>query len=154
MEKMEKGNKKENASTVAAPVVDEKALKEKKAASAKAWKERKDKEAAERSETAKKLIKFLEDKKVELNDEYKDLLNFIANPAAKRGSSTGLLYTVFGDSPKVGDKITVIDMITKTLKGKAEFDRFVKQQAEKGVIIEFTENKEDKLKSTYTIKKL
>lgn len=129
-------------------------LKAKKQASAKAWKERKDKEAAERKETAAKLIKYLADKKVELPAEYSKLLNDIANPAARSGSSNGGIFEkLFGSNPQVGQKVTLIEVFNKTYKSKAELDRAVKSWAEKGIIVEF-ESAANMLDSTYTIKKL
>ena len=129
-------------------------LKAKKQASAKAWKERKDKEAAERKETAAKLIKYLADKKVELPAEYSKLLNDIANPAARSGSSNGGIFEkLFGSNPQVGQKVTLIEVFNKTYKSKAELDRAVKNWAEKGIIVEF-KAAPNMLDSTYTITKL
>ena len=130
-------------------------LKAKKAESAKAWKERKDKEAAERVETTKGLIKFLADKKVELPEQYAKLLNDIVNPVKRSSGSSnnGLFVKLFGAEPKVGDSVTLIDAFRKTLSDKAKIDRYVKQWAEKGVIVEF-KAEADMLKSTYTIVKL
>lgn len=161
---MEKVVVKENSNVkkpqVAEPQVNEHAvnkdteLKEKKRASAKAWKERKDKEAAERKETAAKLIKYLADKKVELPAEYSKLLNEIANPVARSGSSNGGIFEkLFGSNPKVGQKVTLIEVFNKTYKSKAELDRAVKNWAEKGIIVEF-KAEPNMIESTYEIKKL
>lgn len=130
-------------------------LKAKKAAAAKAWKERKDKEASERQKTAADLIKYLADKKITLPESFSKLLNEIASPSARTSSSgsSPLFEKLFGANPKVGDKVTLIEVFQKSYKSKAEIDRYVKQWAEKGIVIEFTQDA-NMLGSTYTIKKL
>ena len=42
----------------------------------------------------------------------------------------------------------------KTLKAKADLDKYCKQWAEKGIVVEFKDNAANKLESTYTIVKL
>ena len=129
-------------------------FKEQKKAAAKAWKERKDKEAADRVEAAKKLIKFLSDKKVELPADLTAFLNGIANPSVRSSGGSNSLFTkIFGATPKVGDSVTLMDYMKKTLKSKADLDRYIKIWAEKGTIIEF-KAAPNMLESTYTITKL
>lgn len=129
-------------------------LKAKKKEAAKAWKERKDKEAAANKETAAKFIKYLSDKKVELPEEFSKLLNDIANPAKHASGGTGSLFEkLFGTSPKAGDKVTLMEVFQKSYKSKAEVDRYVKIWAEKGIIVEF-KAAANMLESTYTIAKL
>ena len=129
-------------------------FKEQKKAAAKAWKERKDKEAADRVENAKKLAKFLEDKKVELPAELASFLSGLANPVVhSNGGGNSLFNKIFGDSPKVGDSVTLMDYMKKTFKSKADLDRYIKIWAEKGTIIEFNPAA-NMLESTYTIKAL
>jgi len=129
--------------------------KAKKAASAKAWKERKDKEAAERKETAAQLIKYLADKKITLPENFTKLLNDIANPSSRSAGSNGssLFDKLFGSTPKVGDKVTLMEIFQKSFKSKAEVDRYVKIWAEKGIIVEF-KAAANMIESTYEIKKL
>lgn len=129
-------------------------LKAKKKEAAKAWKERKDKEAAARKETAAKFIKYLSDKKVELPEEFSKLLNDIANPATHASGGTGSLFEkLFGTSPKAGDKVTLMEVFQKSYKSKAEVDRYVKIWAEKGIVVEF-KAAPNMLESTYSIVKL
>lgn len=129
-------------------------FKEQKKAAAKAWKERKDKEAADRVESAKKLIKFLSDKKIELPADLTAFLNGIASPSVRSGGGSNSLFTkIFGATPKVGDSVTLMDYMKKTLKSKADLDRYIKIWAEKGTIIEF-KAAANMLESTYTITKL
>ena len=66
---------------------------------------------------------------------------------------TSFFNKVFGDSPKVGDKITLLDYMKKTLKAKADLDKAVKGWAEKGIVVEF-KDAANKLEATYTIVKL
>lgn len=143
----------EHAATVDAAKLAQ--LKEKKKEAAKLWKERKDKEAAERVEAAKKLIKFLADKKVELPADLSAFLNGVANPTVRTvsGGSNSLFNKAFGAAPKVGDKVTLLDFMKNTLKSKAEFDRYIKIWAEKGIVIEFVPAK-NMLESTYEIKQM
>lgn len=129
-------------------------FKEQKKAAAKAWKERKDKEAADRVENAKKLIDFLGNKKVELPSELASFLSGLANPVVhSNGGGNSLFNKIFGDSPKVGDSVTLMDYMKKTLKSKADLDRYCKIWAEKGTILEF-KPAANMLESTYTIKAL
>lgn len=128
------------------------AFKEKKKAAAKAWKERKDAEAQERSKAAAKLIDFLKEKNVELPSDLAGFLAGVANPTTKRTSSGGnsLFNKIFGDNPKVGDSVTLMEYMKKTLKSKAELDRYCKIWAEKGTVLEF-KAAANMLESTYTI---
>lgn len=75
----------------------------------------------------------------------------LAAPA--NGGGQSFFNKVFGDSPKVGDKITLMDYMKKTLKGKADFDAYVKKWAEKGIIVKFDAGA-NMFESTYTIEKL
>lgn len=128
--------------------------KEQKKLAAKAWKERKDAKAKSDIENAGKLIKFLADKKVTLPEELSKFLDDIANPKAHAsGGSSPLFSKLFGNTPKVGDKTTLLEAMQKTMKGKAEIDRYVKIWAEKGAEIKFVPNA-DMLKATYEIVKL
>lgn len=153
MEQVAKTNVKPQANEHAAEKTAEE--KAKKAASAKAWKEKKDKEAAERRATAADLIKYLDEKKIVLPDNFAKLLNDIANPATRAAGSNGnsVFEKLFGTTPKVGDKVTLMQVFQKTLKSKAEIDRAVKNWQEKGIIVEF-KAAANQLESTYEIKKL
>ena len=105
---------------------------------------------------AETLEKELKDKGLydKLSQASKDFISSIINPVSHTGfNGTSVFVTVFGANPKVGDKVTLEDIFKKTLKGKASFDAVVKRWAEKGIVIEYHEDK-DILKSTYTIKEL
>lgn len=123
---------------------------------AKRFLENKKKKQEEARKAAETLEKELKDKGLydKLSQASKDFIASIINPVSHTGfNGTSVYVTVFGANPKVGDKVTLEDIFKKTLKGKASFDAIVKRWAEKGIIIEYHEDK-DILKSTYTIKEL
>lgn len=146
-----------NTNNGTAKAVDKKndaEFKAKKAEAAKKCIERKKERAAAIVEEAKWLISQVEAKKINLPEDRLNFWKGVANPtiAHSAGGST-LLNKAFGDAPKVGDSVTLLDFMKKTMKSKSEMDRFVKKAAEKGIVIEFTQ-KPNMLESTYTIKKL
>ena len=123
---------------------------------AKRFLENKKKKQEEARKAAETLEKELKDKGLydKLSQASKDFISSIINPVSHTGfNGTSVFVTVFGANPKVGDKVTLEDIFKKTLKGKASFDAVVKRWAEKGIVIEYREDK-DILKSTYTIKEL
>lgn len=114
--------------------------KAKKAASAKAWAEAKKKEAADRKAAAAELLKFLADKKVTIPENCSKMLNELANPASRAGGGGQTVFnSIFGDTPKVGDSITLIDIMKKTLKGRSDLNFYIKQWAKNGVVVEVKE---------------
>ena len=128
-------------------------FKAKKAAAAKAFAER-------QKERKENLIKFAKEvvanKGFEsLSADAKKFFNDCANPVVRTagGSSQSFINKVFGDAPKVGDSITLLDYMKKTFKSKADLDKAVKVWAEKGIVVEF-KAAANQLESTYTIKAL
>lgn len=128
-------------------------FKAKKAAAAKAFAER-------QKERKENLIKFakevLANKGFEtLSAEAKKFFNDCANPVVRTasGSTQSFINKVFGESPKVGDSITLLEYMKKTFKSKADLDKAVKLWAEKGIVVEF-KAAANQLESTYTIKAL
>lgn len=131
-------------------------FKAKKAAAAKAFAERQAALKADRAEAIKELKALAEAKKINL-DTMPKTKAWIEKETAVRttsGSGNSFFNKVFGDSPKVGDNITVLDYMKKTLKAKADLDKYCKQWAEKGVVVEFKDNPANKLEATYTIVEL
>ena len=129
------------------------AFKAKKAEAAKAF-------AARQKERKENLVKFAKEvvanKGFEsLSAEAKKLFNDCANPVVRAAgnSSQSFINKVFGDAPKVGDSITLLDYMKKTFKSKADLDKAVKLWAEKGIVVEF-KAAANQLESTYTIKAL
>ena len=129
------------------------AFKAKKKAAAKAFAER-------QKERKENLVKFAKEvianKGFEsLSAEAKKFFNDCANPVVRTAgnSNQSFINKVFGDAPKVGDSITLLDYMKKTFKSKADLDKAVKLWAEKGIVVEF-KAAANQLESTYTIKAL
>lgn len=127
-------------------------FKAKKAAAAKAFNERQAEKKANLVKFSKELIaKNLLDK---VSPECKKFFEDCANPTVQRsGNGSSFFNKVFGDAPKAGDKITLLDYMKKTLKAKADLDKAVKGWAEKGIVVEFKEDSANLLNSTYTVVK-
>jgi len=132
---------------------DDAAFKAKKAEAAKAF-------AARQKEKKENLIKFskeLIEKGIvdKLSAEAKAFFTAAANPTPARSGFGGQSFfnKVFGDTPKVGDHITLLDYMKNTLQAKGKLDKAIKEWAEKGIVVECTE-KPNKLESVYTIKKM
>lgn len=59
-----------------------------------------------------------------------------------------VFYTIFGDTPKVGDKVTALDVFTKAKKGYGEMRQLMKKWKEKqNIVVEL-----DEPTSSYVIK--
>ncbi len=130
-------------------------MKAKKAAAAKAWKEKKDKEAVDRQEKAKQLLELLDKKSVELAPELREFLEGIALPKRSRSRGGQVFWQMFGPDPKPGDKVTLKEAFEKTLKSFAELNRLRKQWADKGFAdVDFVQEGESMLESSYLLKQL
>jgi hypothetical protein len=130
-------------------------FKAKKAAAAKAFAERQKEKKAAIVENAKKLIDLDAKGTIKLPEDLKKFYSEIANPVVRTagGSTSSFINKVFGDEPKVGQSITLLDYMKKTLKSKADLDKAVKLWNEKGIVVEF-KAAANQLESTYTIKAL
>lgn len=129
-------------------------FKARKAAAAKAFSERQAALKADRAEAIKELKALADAKKINLDTMPKTKAWIEKETAVRAGNGgTSFFNKVFGDSPKVGDKITLLDYMKKTLKAKADLDKAVKGWAEKGIIVEF-KDAANMLEATYTIVKL
>ena len=128
-------------------------FKAKKAAAAKAFKERQTELKTERAKAIGELKAFAEKNKVTLPAS---VVAWMEKETSGRagGNGTSFLNKVFGDEPKVGQSITLLDYMKKTFKAKADMDKYCKQWAEKGIVVEFKADAANMLNSTYTIKKL
>lgn len=80
---------------------------------------------------------------------------YIAELCAVKPATGGssVMTQLFGDNPKVGDKVTLEEAFNKTYKGKASIDIIVRRWEKNGIIIEYTQAPK-MLESTYTIKAL
>ena len=129
-------------------------FKARKAAAAKAFAERQAALKVDRAEAIKELKALADAKKINLDTMPKTKAWIEKETAVHTGNGgTPFFNKVFGDSPKVGDKITLLDYMKKTLKAKADLDKAVKGWAEKGTIVEF-KDAANMLEATYTIVKL
>lgn len=159
MEKVANTNTKPQAQTAAQKnehAADKDAeFKAKKAAAAKAFAERQKERKAAIVENAKKLIDLDAKGTIKLPEDLKKFYNELANPVVRTagGSTSSFINKVFGDEPKVGQSITLLDYMKKTLKSKADLDKAVKLWNEKGIVVEF-KAAANQLESTYTIKAL
>lgn len=141
-----------NEKAVAKSAEDQAAFKAKKAEAAKRFAENQ----KARKEALVKAAHELADKKIleKLTPESQKFFNDILNPAKSSGfGGTSFFNKVFGDNPKVGDSINVLDYLKKTMKSKADLDKRVKEWAEKGITVEVKEAA-NPLETTYTITKL
>lgn len=121
---------------------------------ARRYKEKAEQEKALCIANAKKFIERMKADGLwdKLDDESRAFVEGIAQPAAtvNRQSTFAVL---FGESPKVGDSITLGDAFQKTLKGKATLDAYFSRWAAKGVVVTFS-RAENVMESTYTIEAL
>lgn len=130
--------------------------KAKKAAAAKAFSERQAAIKADRAEAIKEIKALVDAGKINLSTMPKTKA-WLEKETATRSfsSSSGSFFNkVFGESPKVGDKVTLLEYMKRTLKAKVDLDKYCKQWAEKGTIVEFKDNPANMLDSTYTIVKI
>lgn len=129
-------------------------FKARKAAAAKAFSERQAALKVDRAEAIKELKALADAKKISLDAMPKTKAWIEKETAVRAGNGgTPFFNKVFGESPKVGDKITLLDYMKKTLKAKADLDKAVKGWAEKGIVVEF-KDAANMLEATYTIVKL
>lgn len=148
-----KGQVQANANAAAKDAAKEAEKKAKKNEAAKRHSEKVKSLREQAVEAAKELKQAIKDNP---NVKFGAKLVAWADAVLSGGSNGGgqnFFNKVFGDSPKVGDKITLMDFMKKTLKGKADFDAYVKKWAEKGIIVKFDAGS-NMFESTYTIEKL
>ena len=129
-------------------------FKAKKAEAAKRFAENQKKRKEDLVTYSKKLMDLHTAKKINLPEDVATFFGNIANPPVKAASASraGFFEKVFGNEAKVGDSITLLDYMKKTLQAKGQLDKAVKQWAEKGTIVEFVEDKGQPFNSKYVIK--
>lgn len=101
--------------------------------------------------TVLEFIKTLKD----VPADVKEAAEWLGRDAGTRAPSMGggqfgkpVFYKLFGDAPKVGDKVTGLDVYNKTEKGYSEMRQLIKKWKEKqGIVVEL-----DEKTKTYTIK--
>jgi len=83
------------------------------------------------------------------------VLSLCKDPAEKKASGgfggPSVFSLLFGDSPTVGQKITLEEAFNKTYKGKSTLDLWVKRWADKGIVVECKIDSAKMLNTTYTI---
>lgn len=85
-----------------------------------------------RLESAQLIKDELTAKKIVLSDKAKEALEYLCG--ARQASTvfgTPVFTKLFGDSPKVGDKVTALKVFETTGKGFAEMRKLIKQWREK-----------------------
>ena len=142
---------KEGVKTNAPVADDDKAAKKREAA--KRCLDRKKKAREEQKANA---IKFLDEIKKngiydKLTQASKDFVVGLTVEKTVASSNGGIFNVLFGEQPKVGDKVTLKDAFDKTLKGKATIDLMVKRWKEKGIEIKYNPNTAKMIESTYEI---
>lgn len=84
------------------------------------------------------------------NDKVKEAVEFFAKERKAGGSTqfgTPVIYKLFGNTPKVGDKISGLKVYEDTGKGFAEMRQLMKKWAAQGIVVEF-----DAASKSYVIK--
>lgn len=102
-------------------------------------------------ESAQLLKKELGDKKVQLSPEASAALSYLCKEGRSAGSAVfgqPVFNKLFGDAPKVGDKITALKVFETSGKGFAEMRQLMKKWKEKQNI----EVIYDEASKSYTIK--
>lgn len=126
-----------------------------KSAKSKASRQKKIKE---QFDAAQSLRKELESQGIfdKLSAKSKGLvLQLCKDPAVKAVSTQSTTFSkLFGPTPKVGDKVTLIEAFNRTDKGKASINIELKRWAQKGIIVDFVEDSSNTKNSTYVIKAL
>ena len=119
---------------------------------------RKAEEKAERLEKSAKLIEQLKKEKMwdRIGPELQDFLTKMSTASANSGAASNSTFSkLFGNAPKVGDKVTLIQCFERTRKGQSEIDRLVRTKwAGNGIEIKYTPDEKDIFKSVYEIVKL
>lgn len=101
--------------------------------------------------SAQLLKKELGDKKVQLSPEASEALSYLCKEGRSAGTAVfgqPVFNKLFGDSPKVGDKITALKVFEVSGKGFAEMRQLMKKWKEKQHI----EVVYDEAMKSYTIK--
>jgi hypothetical protein len=102
--------------------------------------------------------RILQNTSYQLNAEDKAFLEWLnREPGTGGGGNFGtpIFNKLFGDTPKVGDTVTLQQVFDITYKGKGQMDSLMKKWKDKnGIEINFAFNKEKPALSTYTIKSL
>ena len=132
-------------------------FKAKKAEAAKRFKERRKAERLDNIAQAQKLIDQLKKDKLydKISDESKAFLDRLAKPVQQGVANVQSIFSkLFGTEPKVGASFTLLEVVEKTEKGKADIDKLTKKWATEGYIVEFVPNASKLIESKYVLKEI
>lgn len=147
-----KSDVQENEKAAVKDAEKEAEFKQRKAEAAKRFAEKQKQRKQELLAAAKEIV--ANPAYSQLSDATKKVIQDLLNPTTSSGSAgAAFLNKVFGDSPKVGDSVTLLDYMKRTLKGKAELDKRIKEWKEKGIVIK-VEEKPNQFETLYTIEAL
>lgn len=122
-------NARKEAQVEATPAVETEAVGKKKSNSEYQKRQR------ELAQKYGKIVKDYIDSKKDAPEEVKEAANWLGRErsAGNGGSVFGkpVLYKLFGDTPKKGDKLTALEVFEKTGKGFAEMRQLMKKWLEK-----------------------
>lgn len=98
-----------------------------------------------------KIRDFLKEKKITLPEDLQDEMNFLTREKHAGGNSATfgkpVIYKIFGNTPKVGDKVTALKVFENTGKGFAEMRQLMKKWEKNGITVAF-----DETSKSYVIK--
>lgn len=128
-----------------------KAFKESKRAAAERFKNRRAAERKDNANAATAIINYLKTSGFwdGLSSEGQTFLLKTANMQAS--SNQNMFKQLFGESPNIGDTVTLGEAFKKTLKGKCNIDFYVRRWAEKGIVVEYIDDPENVFNSVYKI---
>lgn len=141
-----------------AEAADLEAKREAKREAAKRFTAKKAAEKQERVEKATKLIEKLKAEKLwdKIGAENQEFLTKLTTVSSGNGATSNSTFSkMFGATPKVGDKVTLLQAFERTFKGQADIDRLIRTKwLQSGIEVKYTLDKNDIFKSTYEIVKL
>jgi len=109
---------------------------------------------ARRKAQKESIIAYLE-KVPNLPAEIADIVKDWKNPNKGGGGGnfgTPLFNKIFGETPKVGDTVTLQDVFNKTFKGVDKMNELMNKWKQKGTIVEYVHNAASPLQSQYVIR--
>jgi len=113
--------------------------------------------SAKRREQINKIIEWVDSAKPALPPEVAAIIANWKNPRSGGSGNFGepIFSKIFGPSPKAGDKVTLADVVSRSLKGVDKMNQLIKKWAENGTAtVEYVHNAQNPLQSVYTIKSI
>ena len=97
---------------------------------------------------------FLKSRVKDIPANIQEELDFLCKekkPATGKGLGKPTIYKLFGNTPKVGDKIAALKVFEDTGKGFAEMRQLIKKWASQGITVAFDEASKSYVIKTNTI---